>query len=356
MSSNSQNESIEIGYREPRFGYFIIKKLNTTIDTARPHQINYLTYAGQNLSSHNATTLPQDVASIVVPDDEVGNFVNPAVTATPRSSNASTRKRALSDEAQRLTTSRPSKIIKGSTNTYTNITSSERRRKGSESLIPSFTKPPTRQEYVRAIGKKVRIKRSQLLQMQLKPTVRLLARPRFVRQTSLDHGPEDHVLGTIKEETKYLSAILEPSLSGFIKSEKFSINFILPRNIDARIAQGLKPSAVDCDPEGRSSATEDAVVGDSDDEGTSASKATKAKKTVTYLNTPIVYHGLDLTLPPIHNLQEIFQDMVLNGLHDSKSYQLPAFLEHIQGRKLRVGTMCSGTECPVIALELINDG
>jgi len=69
-----------------------------------------------------------------------------------------------------------------------------------------------------------------------------------------------------------------------------------------------------------------------------------------------VQDGIDLTLPPIHNLQEIFQDMVLNGLHDSKSHQLPAFLEHIQGRKLRVGTMCSGTECPVIALELINDG
>jgi hypothetical protein len=398
MSNNSQNGGVETGYRRLPFGYFSIKRPNT-IATAGPHQINYLTHAVQNLSSHNATTIPQDVASLVVSDDEVGNFVNPAVTATPRSSNANTRKRALSDEAQKLTTSTASKNIKGSASTYTNVTCSKKQRNGSESLSESFldtlldapeavkhrhgdaessvisstakgktgkpisrtkganvTEPATRQHQTRTIGKSVKIKRSQLLSMQVKPTVRLLARPRFVRRVSLDHGPEDHVLGAVKEETRYFSAILEPSLPGFIKTEKFSVKFIPPRDIDARIAQGLKTSAVDCDPEGRSYATEDAAVGDGDDEGTRASKATEAKMTAKYLNTPIVHHGLDLTLPPIHNLQEIFEDMVLNGLHDSKSHQLPAFLEHIQGRQLRVGTMCSGTECPVLALELINDG
>jgi hypothetical protein len=78
--------------------------------------------------------------------------------------------------------------------------------------------------------------------------------------------------------------------------------------------------------------------------------------TAEYPNTFIVHPDLDLTLPSIQNLQEIVQDMVLNGLHASISHQFPAFLEHIQGRQLGGGTMCSGTECRMLALELSSDG
>ncbi|OAX36134.1 hypothetical protein K503DRAFT_826618 [Rhizopogon vinicolor AM-OR11-026] len=53
------------------------------------------------------------------------------------------------------------------------------------------------------------------------------------------------------------------------------------------------------------------------------------------------------TLPPIHETPAMFRDLVS---------RLPEFLdvaEHIKGRKLRVATMCSGTESPLLALELI---
>lgn len=53
------------------------------------------------------------------------------------------------------------------------------------------------------------------------------------------------------------------------------------------------------------------------------------------------------TLPPIHEISAMFRDLVSH---------LPGILdvaEHIKGRKLRVATMCSGTESPLLALDLI---
>ncbi|KAF9466118.1 hypothetical protein BDZ94DRAFT_1188147 [Collybia nuda] len=52
-------------------------------------------------------------------------------------------------------------------------------------------------------------------------------------------------------------------------------------------------------------------------------------------------------LPPIHDIPAIFSDLVsrVSGIRDVAS--------HVAGRKLRVATMCSGTESPLLALELI---
>ncbi|KAG5638137.1 hypothetical protein H0H81_001656 [Sphagnurus paluster] len=52
-------------------------------------------------------------------------------------------------------------------------------------------------------------------------------------------------------------------------------------------------------------------------------------------------------LPPIHDIPAIFSDLV------SHIPDIKAVAEHISGRKLRVATMCSGTESPLLALELI---
>ncbi|KAJ7066529.1 hypothetical protein C8F01DRAFT_1123601 [Mycena amicta] len=52
-------------------------------------------------------------------------------------------------------------------------------------------------------------------------------------------------------------------------------------------------------------------------------------------------------LPPIHDISEIFDDLV------GRIPKIKGVAEHIQGRKLRVATMCSGTESPLLALELI---
>lgn len=52
-------------------------------------------------------------------------------------------------------------------------------------------------------------------------------------------------------------------------------------------------------------------------------------------------------LPPIHEIPAIFSDLV------SHIPKIKSVVEHVQGRKLRVATMCSGTESPLLALELI---
>ncbi|KXN85521.1 hypothetical protein AN958_11224 [Leucoagaricus sp. SymC.cos] len=57
---------------------------------------------------------------------------------------------------------------------------------------------------------------------------------------------------------------------------------------------------------------------------------------------------LDLSdLPPIHDIRAIFADLV------SRAPKVAKTVLHIQGRKLRVATMCSGTESPLLALEFI---
>ena len=52
-------------------------------------------------------------------------------------------------------------------------------------------------------------------------------------------------------------------------------------------------------------------------------------------------------LPPIHDIASIFSDMV------ARTPEMKSFAKHLQGRPLRVATMCSGTESPLLALEMI---
>ena len=59
--------------------------------------------------------------------------------------------------------------------------------------------------------------------------------------------------------------------------------------------------------------------------------------------------GLDLSLPPLHKIDDIFNCIV------EKAYALgfEKAVNHLQGRRLRVATMCSGTEAPFLAMEMI---
>lgn len=52
-------------------------------------------------------------------------------------------------------------------------------------------------------------------------------------------------------------------------------------------------------------------------------------------------------LPPIHDIPSIFADLV------NRIPQIQGVVQHVRGRKLRVATMCSGTESPLLALNLI---
>jgi hypothetical protein len=56
----------------------------------------------------------------------------------------------------------------------------------------------------------------------------------------------------------------------------------------------------------------------------------------------------DSSLPPISRLPDIFLDIV------SRLSEVKTLAEQIKGRKLRVATMCSGTESPLLALNLIS--
>ncbi|KAH8110784.1 hypothetical protein DFH11DRAFT_1708434 [Phellopilus nigrolimitatus] len=54
-------------------------------------------------------------------------------------------------------------------------------------------------------------------------------------------------------------------------------------------------------------------------------------------------------LPPISSIPAIFKDLV------SRIPEISGVAERIKGRKLRVATMCSGTESPLLALELVQN-
>ena len=57
----------------------------------------------------------------------------------------------------------------------------------------------------------------------------------------------------------------------------------------------------------------------------------------------------DSNLPPISSIPAIFTDLV------SRIPDITKVAERIKGRKLRVATMCSGTESPLLALEMVQD-
>jgi hypothetical protein len=59
--------------------------------------------------------------------------------------------------------------------------------------------------------------------------------------------------------------------------------------------------------------------------------------------------GLDYTFPPMSDLEDIFNDISNRAVKKG----LKTFLAHLGHRKLRVVTMCSGTESPIMALEMI---
>ncbi|KAK5168996.1 uncharacterized protein LTR77_006305 [Saxophila tyrrhenica] len=61
--------------------------------------------------------------------------------------------------------------------------------------------------------------------------------------------------------------------------------------------------------------------------------------------------GLDYSLPPIHQIGHIFQDMTSKAL----GLGLAEAIKHRQGRPLRIATMCSGTEAPVLAFKMMQE-
>lgn len=57
-------------------------------------------------------------------------------------------------------------------------------------------------------------------------------------------------------------------------------------------------------------------------------------------------------LPPMSNLEEIFTDLAQKAM----GLGLELVLKRLDSRPLRVATVCSGTESPLLALEMIQHG
>jgi hypothetical protein len=86
-------------------------------------------------------------------------------------------------------------------------------------------------------------------------------------------------------------------------------------------------------------------------------KGTKnALKALPKVERPRLYYkykiGTQEHLKPIHKIPDIFADMAENAM----KVGLADFLKHLNGRKLKVATMCSGTESPILALNLFSEG
>ena len=207
----------------------------------------------------------------------------------------------------------------------------------------------TRQPWIQAIGKRLRMKRQDLQGLQLKPVTRLFpGNPRFLRMTNDDLSWTQGLAATVGQETDSILYILESELHGLMAVEAFSKVFDLPADLDAKLAKGF-----------RAAADRDAKEGPDETEDPDGDKirSIEAKKKAKWLNTQVIYKGLDRSKPPINTLPDIFEDMVKRGWDGFRGQKLlEAFVQRVQGRELRVGTMCSGTECPVLALGLINDG
>ena len=63
--------------------------------------------------------------------------------------------------------------------------------------------------------------------------------------------------------------------------------------------------------------------------------------------------GIEGTLPPISKIDEMFFDMTTKAW---KYLGLQPAVQDLVQRKLRIATMCSGTESPLLALQMINIG
>ncbi|KAJ6110097.1 C-5 cytosine methyltransferase [Penicillium sp. IBT 16267x] len=107
---------------------------------------------------------------------------------------------------------------------------------------------------------------------------------------------------------------------------------------------------------GRNASPQPATAEDSLQQATAASTTTAQNEPS---EAPELVHGvappnryIAWNLPPMSNLEEIFTDLAQKAM----GLGLERVLQRLDGRPLRVATVCSGTESPLLALEMIQKG
>ncbi|KAH7091264.1 hypothetical protein FB567DRAFT_269948 [Paraphoma chrysanthemicola] len=94
---------------------------------------------------------------------------------------------------------------------------------------------------------------------------------------------------------------------------------------------------------------EDMVDMTMDDE---ASKPQPKRGSTKKPGAPRAGKGIDFDLPPIDNIEDIFRDLATKAV----DLGLANALGRLKGRPINVTTMCSGTESPLLALDLLSKG
>ncbi len=179
------------------------------------------------------------------------------------------------------------------------------------------------------IALKLRVSREVFLRSQVQPSTRLFGRLQGSALTARGIvkalKPVEEVL---KAETESWLKVLAPGFSGLTEAPRYISDLRDDPQVDAEIATGLNSAFKD--------KYKETNVGIS-----------KAK---TFILT-----GLDQSQREMYELDDIFGDEVSRAIALTQG-KFTACLRHLEGRVLSIGTMCSGTESPMLALKSINDG
>ncbi|KAF3010718.1 hypothetical protein E8E13_006591 [Curvularia kusanoi] len=79
--------------------------------------------------------------------------------------------------------------------------------------------------------------------------------------------------------------------------------------------------------------------------------ASRRKSRVNLQSNPKQGKGVDLSLPPLDNIQDIVAAMATQAIE----LGLRSALEKLKGRPINVATMCSGTESPILFLRMLDE-
>jgi hypothetical protein len=104
-------------------------------------------------------------------------------------------------------------------------------------------------------------------------------------------------------------------------------------------------------------APEDSVEEEEAEDDVPDANAKKAEKKKTakdfqYKDSFTYKIGVDEALKPICDIKDIFGDITDKAC----KLGLEKVITHLKGRRLKIATMCSGTESPLLAIQLVSDG
>ncbi|KAH0194533.1 hypothetical protein KCU70_g445, partial [Aureobasidium melanogenum] len=144
--------------------------------------------------------------------------------------------------------------------------------------------------------------------------------------------------------------------SGEPASESGSVDGPMRKRAKANNGRPHKPvkSTPESVPE---SAAKEVEVADSSSKQQSKSRPKKTKVNMKNLNLGMK-KDVNRTLPPLSDITSIFDHMVGKGfqtLQSAHKYNLEDVCKHVGSRPLKVATMCSGTESPLLAWDMISD-